>query len=346
MPSDNRNSGTESDRLLRKELKSPGKNYSSVMSIREKEAAENALLEEEEKEEGNALVIAFIMMIIFQLGNRIFGRLMTYPMHNYPAFVNILSVLVFVPMCFAYILPVLQWGSAITKEQTDIPKYKFAIMGAYDSVAGIMQTFAVNFISNAGTIVLVQQSAIPISMGISFVMLGAKYDLTQYIGAGIVLLGIVVVLIPQMCPDLLGDTVSINAPHVDAGVPAAMNTSSTSELVWILILVVSCVPMCLSSVYKEKALGEMEIDVVYLNGWVAVFQFLMAIPLIIPSSMVINLPMNEIMPNMYGGYKCWLGENTITAGNGGGLPADNCTDAHRQTGAQNGSSIVRYEWNG
>ncbi len=321
-----KSSGTESDRLLKKD-RGTVPNYRSVLSKREQDAAAKALIEEEdEKDEGNALVIAFVLMIVFQLGNRIFGRLMTYPMHNYPSFVNILSVAVYVPMCFIYIWPMQCFGAAITKEQTDIPKYKFAVMGAYDSIAGIMQTFAVNFISNAGTIVLVQQSAIPISMGISFVMLGAKYDLSQYIGAGIVLFGIVVVLVPQMCPSLLDNDIAATAASTDVGVPASMNTSSTSELVWILILVISCVPMCLSSVYKEKALGEMEIDVVYLNGWVAIYQFLMAIPLIFPSSLAINLPMDEILPNMYGGWKCWLGEDTIVEGNTAGLPADHCTD--------------------
>jgi hypothetical protein len=59
------------------------------------------------------------------------------------------------------------YTNTISKEQQEIPKYKFGIMGFYDSVAGIMQTFAVNYISNSSTIVLVQQSAIPISMVIS-----------------------------------------------------------------------------------------------------------------------------------------------------------------------------------
>lgn len=55
-----------------------------------------------------------------------------------------------------------------------------ANMGAYDSLAGIMQTFAINFITNASTIVLVQQSAIPISMAISKYALNAKYTTAQY----------------------------------------------------------------------------------------------------------------------------------------------------------------------
>ena len=298
------------------------------------------------------LLVAFLAMLVFQLGNRIYGRLMTYPMHNYPNFLNMLAVFMYVPMCFVYVWPMLYWGSSITAEQKEIPKFKFAVMGAYDSIAGIMQSFAVNYISNAGTIVLVQQSAIPISMAISVYTLGAKYSKFQYTGAAVVLLGIAVVLVPQLMPAAPagGDDVHTQVAHMRgyhgehsgasvhssslddlslegaSGVPASMNTSGTSELMWIFILVVSCVPMVMSSVYKEKALGEMEIDVIYLNGWVAVFQFLMSIPLIWPSSWAIGLSMHDIYPNMIGGFWCWLGVNTITEENyvPGGLPVDHC----------------------
>jgi hypothetical protein len=37
-------------------------------------------------------------------------------------------------------------------------------MGALDSISGAMQIFAVNYITSGSTIVLIQQSAIPISM--------------------------------------------------------------------------------------------------------------------------------------------------------------------------------------
>ena len=34
--------------------------------------------------------------------------------------------------------------------------------------------------------------------------------------------------------------------------------------------------------YKERALGETELDPIYLNGWIAVFQFLFSIPVRAP----------------------------------------------------------------
>lgn len=255
---------------------------------------------EEPASEGSTLIIAFVLMLFFQLGNRIFGRLQTYPMHNYPIFMNLLSVFIYIPISFMYILPMIKFGKQITQEQLAIPQYKFAVMGMWDSVAGIMQTFSVNYISNASTVVLVQQSAIPISMMISKITLNARYTSSQYSGASIVMLGIVAVLLPSLSQ-------------------SSGNSTGSAELFWIFVLVLSCVPMCLSSVYKEKALGEVEIDVVYLNGCVAFFQFLFAIPICIPSAEVINVSTSQILPNIWDGMRCWFGIDT--------LESDQCSSA-------------------
>jgi len=257
----------------------------------------------------------FILMLLMSLGNRIFGRLQVYPMHNYPLFLSLLCVAIYVPVCFAYIIPAMMFTDNITQEQKDIPKYKFAVMGAYDSLAGLLSAFAVNYITSSSTVVLVGQSAIPISMIVSSLTLGSKYTMAQYIGASVVMSGIVVVLIPNF----------MGHAQVDASGTAV---DSNGQLIWIVVMVISCIPMCLSSVYKEKALGEMDVDCTYLNGWVAIFQFLIAIPLCIPSAQIQGLPISNIMPNMYGGWMCWLGINTITEDyNPYNQPLDNCASA-------------------
>lgn len=50
--------------------------------------------------------------------------------------------------------------------------------------------------------------------------------------------------------------------------------------------------MCLSSVYKEKALGDNDMDVIYLNGWVAVYQFMASLLFAVPSAYAIGLPVS------------------------------------------------------
>ena len=63
---------------------------------------------------------------------------------------------------------------------------------------------------------------------------GVRYDRFQILGAAVVLLGIGVVLSPQL---------------------GSSNEASSGTVLWSLVTVAACVPMCLSSVYKEKALG-------------------------------------------------------------------------------------------
>mmetsp|Transcript_34580 Transcript_34580/g.35256 ORF Transcript_34580/g.35256 Transcript_34580/m.35256 type:complete len:540 (-) Transcript_34580:267-1886(-) len=293
---------SEKDKLL------DGQSSSNNASV-SKQISDDSLSDDVKDEKGSTLIIAFFLMLFFQLGNRIFGKLETYPMYNYPMFLNLMSTAIYVPLSFVYIIPAARFTNNITKEQIAIPKVKFGVMGGLDSIACIMQVFAVNYISNASIIVLVQQSAIPISMVISKIFLKARYTIAQYSGAFIVLLGISVVLIPTV----------MKKP--DESTDATAN--KVNEVFWLAVLAFSCIPMCMSSVYKEKALGEVDIDVIYLNGWVSVFQTLMSVPICFPSASLINMPYSEIMPNMYGGLLCWFGINTVTDSNGL-QPIDDC----------------------
>jgi len=260
--------------------------------------------ESEAESDANTLAIAFLLMLFFQLGNRVFAKLATYPMHNYPLYMNLMSTAVYIPVSFAYVIPMAYYRpDIITEDQLAIPKYKFGIMGTLDSIASVMNMFATTFITNAALIVLISQSAIPISMAISKVALNAEYSNSQYIGAFIVLLGIAIVLTPEFTHPPSSD---------DEYSTGSSQSSSSGQLMWIAILALSCIPMCLSSVYKEFALGEQEIDVVLLNGWVAVFQALFAIPLCFPSAALIDIPNDQIMSNLYGGLMCNFGINTVT----------------------------------
>ncbi|CAI5707881.1 hypothetical protein KXD40_005047 [Peronospora effusa] len=223
-------------------------------------------------------------------------KLLTIPMHNYPMFLNLLTTFVYIPISFAYILLMIKYGTAITRQQRSIPKQKFAVMGGLDSIAGILQVFAATYLGGS-LIILLGQAAIPISMLISRLLLNAKYSSYQYVGAIIVSMGLLIVL-------GFGDTNSTTG------------TNSHILVLWSIVMIFSCVPMCLSSVYKEKALGETELDAIYLNGWIALFQFVFAIPLTFPASMVGDHPVSpsELPENLYDGLMCYLGQNTITDG--------------------------------
>ena len=242
----------------------------------------------------SGLAATFALFVISSLGNRLFQKLQTIPMYNYPITVNIVSTAVYVPVCFAYIIPASLClnPSPITAEEQAIPKSVFAVMGALDCLSSVMLVLAVNYVPNASTLVLLQQAAIPISMVISaLAFVGVRYDRFQILGAAVVLLGIGVVLSPQ-----LGSTDS---------------EASSGTVLWSLVTVAACVPMCLSSVYKEKALGEQDVGVIFLNGWVAVFQTVMSLPLAIPSAWATHLPLSELPDNVVDGFSCVRGIGSV-----------------------------------
>lgn len=260
------------------------------------------------------LLISFLAMIVIGLGNKIFQKLQTLPMYNYAYFLSIYVTFIYIPLSFAYIWPMIIWGKQITKAQRDIPLYKFFIMGLLDGIAGVMQSFSVNYIPNGALIILLTQSSIPISMFVSRILLKAKYEKHNYIGALVVIAGLVVVLVP----------VFLSKDQNNNG------ESTIKIAIWCIVLILSCVPMTLSSVYKEKAMGDVDIDVIYLNGWVAVFQFLVSIPLAIPAAYASNLTIQELPTNFWNGVRCYTGQDTILHSfydNGQLVIVDQCKEA-------------------
>lgn len=242
------------------------------------------------KKDGKMLAIVFFAMVFIGLGNKVFQKLETLPMRNYPNFLNLLTTFVYLPICFAYIVPAVRYG-LIPKAQTDLSKKSFAVMGGLDSVAGIMQTFAATYLGGP-LLILLGQAAIPVSMMISKYLLKAKYSGFQYIGALVVVGGILVVLAPTI--------------------------TGSGSVLWSAMMIASALPTALSTVYKEIALGETELDPIYLNGWIAVFQFGFSLMLCIPASLTSTppVPIPDLPSSLWGGMKCYAGINTITCGEG------------------------------
>ena len=73
--------------------------------------------------------------------------------------------------------------------------------------------------------------------------------------------------------------------------------------------------------------GEKELDPIYLNGWIAVFQFLFSLVLCVPASLTSSPPVSipELPQNLLDGLKCYVGINSVTCADGSNECAkDNC----------------------
>eukprot|EP00808_Paulinella_micropora_P008535 g65998.t1 len=164
-----------------------------------------------------------------------------------------------------------------------------------------MQALATNYIANGSLVVLLLQFAIPCSMAISFVLNGERYSCSQYLGACLILAGIVCALFPSFSDFSAG--------------------GGNRLVMWSGVMAGSCLPMSLSSVLKERILaGDIEADVIYINGWIALFQFVVAFPLLLLSRPATHIPVKLIPQHLLHGLHCFAGFNTITTGD----HPDNC----------------------
>lgn len=290
------NSRLSDGRLSRNSTAKDVEFLSDLLATEDAAADELPLAKVDVKQDTRMLAIIFMSMVVVGLGNRIFNKLMTIPMYNYPNFLNLLTTFVYIPVCFAYIIPMIKKG-VITKDQQEIPKRSFAIMGILDGIASIMQIFSATYLPGP-LLILLAQAAIPVSMGISKYLLKAKYSYPQYAGALVVAGGIMCVLAPSL-------------------------SSGGGSIVWAIVVMLSTVPMALSSVYKEIALGEREVDPMYLNGWVAVFQLAISLVLCVPCSLATDppVPIPDLPENMWDGLRCYFGYNSITCAD----DDDSCT---------------------
>ena len=107
---------------------------------------------------------------------------------------------------------------------------------------------------------------------------------------------------------------------------SSSSDSTSTVLIWSVVTILACIPMTLSSIYKEMALSgsETQIDPIFLNGWVAWYQFLFSFPLTIPAGMATGVLPSDLPANVWDGVKCYFGISTIT---GGCHPDDLCSES-------------------
>lgn len=203
---------------------------------------------------------------------------------------------------------------------TSLSKKPFMIMGCLDALAASMQVLATVYLPGT-LLVLLPQAAIPLSMLASRFILQEKFTRYQHLGALVVMFGILVALFPvltrQLAPDFscqaLDETSDCQACRsattkedcesyhregwneswiVESDDTLYCQWISKEEspreddvlkFVWSIVLVMSCIPMVLSSVYKRVAL-QVHLDPILVNGLVAVFQFAFGLPLVVPAA--------------------------------------------------------------
>lgn len=232
-----------------------------------------------------------IGLLLASTGNSVLFKKMTNKMYNYPYFLSQLTTFVYLPIFGLIVLWELKFTNFITPEMREFPKRKYLTMGVFDALSGIFMLFG--GIHTSGSFqALLLNAVIPFTMFLSIVFLNTKYLRTQYAGALIIMAGVAVVLVPSV----------VNGDNSD------------NNALFNLIFLLAPLPQAFSSIYKESAFGDINLDVNLLQFWVAVFQFLIGLVLVplnaLPFLQDAYVPFSELPYTIANGARCMAGINS------------------------------------
>jgi len=339
----------------------------------------------------NALLALYlVLLVVFGTSNRVSFKLMQNATYNYSYFDSLFTTLVFVVISFIVIVARIL-TKTITPAMREYPKYKFAIMGLFDSLAGLIVTVGGVKVSGIMQSLLLQ-GAVPMTMLFSILILRPTgCDKCKLARNTLKKNGInfkEISTLPKTCTEQrCRSRVMVNGVHVVSydtdkclremfGAKVILESSSNtwrihlqtyytvmqyigalvvlaglgvslsgglssrgSSFIFELIFFIATVPMALSGVYKEIAFRDSDdMDVWYLNGWVALFQFLISLTYAPLAAVMSDLAIKDIPSNLWEGLLCWsIGRNTVVDHCLGAFPCgtgdfaaccDSCNAAH------------------
>ncbi len=156
---------------------------------------------------------------------------------------------------------------------------------------------------------LLTNAVIPVTMLLSALILHHQFRKREYTGSVIIMCGIVTVLLPQIFPSSPGFS-----GERDSGGDIGQDDNSDLPLFNFLFLL-SVVPSALSSIYKELAFLDSDIDSNYLQAWVSLWQTLFGFALIPLNTLSFLGPQavrwDELLSSFVDGGWCLLGYNVV-----------------------------------
>jgi len=168
---------------------------------------------------------------------------------------------------------------------------RFLLMALLDCIANFLVIAGASH-TNLAFQTLIPQAVIPVSMILGSMVLGSTFTGWQISGAGLVMLGVLVVCVPSLTPLITS---------------ATSDTSSSSTggfLFWTGMLFLSNFPLALSALVKELVLHHKsrDVPVSYLNTTVSCLQLILGF-LIAP----LALGPGQISTQIRQGYQCLVG---------------------------------------
>lgn len=172
--------------------------------------------------------------------------------------------------------------------------WKWWVLATIVSADNVIVGVAASHLSSFGAAqVLLSQARIPISMATTLLLVrGVAYQPSQYVGAVVVLLGILAALLPDTLAQIQGDSDEFSA-----------------ALPWMGVYLLHCIPNALAAVYQEAILKDVEggVDPYFANAMIQIPSVIATLALLVPSALLDSIAVSDLGSNLARGAQCEFG---------------------------------------
>ena len=226
---------------------------------------------------GSSSLWVKVRLLVYAIGSVAGSVTMTVAMKlagdhlpNFPFFIFAISACAIGVFFGSVALVVRYTTSLITAEQRAVPVWFFAVIGLLSSLNGLLLLFSNPHVSGIteslfGPTVV----TIPLSLLASWALLRRRYSLLQ-IGCVLIILGGLVV---AFWPTIQGSS-------------SSSSSGSDSSVWWTVCWISGSLPLVGATIFQEKVLSDVELDLSYMLGFVGVFQFLSVIVIAGPAAII------------------------------------------------------------
>lgn len=197
-----------------------------------------------------------------------------------------------------------RFRKALQDSARRFPPWKLLIPAFLDGLGNLLDSVGGPNVPGSWT-VLLGQSLVFFTMIFSFFIFGARFSAKQMTGAGLVVLGACMAVLPE----------------IFAGAEAARHVG------YAIVFFSADIPQALSAVYKDFAFKSGELDVFYLTAvvsWVQLFVSWVYLPLLsLPALGALDL--SSIPQVVSGGAACFLGDSSTPVYDAAGMVTGYCS---------------------
>lgn len=195
-------------------------------------------------------------------------KLTGYALGPFPYFILLSVSFAFVPIFFAGVFCIERYAKIAPAARSWTYKKAFVLIGLLNGLNGVMIIFSNPHVAGVAQSTL-SQAVIPLTLGLSVLILRSSFSKTMWFGAFVILCGVGVELSPS-----LFSPVHFASPQSQSFSSSSSAGAKSANQWWSIVFALGQLPAALCSIYQEQAFTQgVRINVVYMMAWSSLAQF-------------------------------------------------------------------------